>query len=179
MNSRDFSLQLFAPGGPGRACRVTGRLARGADTLAIGFVLRGGPGHLVIPAPAESPSRRHGLWKETCCELFLAVKDLEPYWEFNLSPAGHWNVYHFDGYRRGMIEETRFTSLPLRVRRELDSLLLDLELDLGSIVPAASPLEVGLAAVIKAGDGGLSYWALTHPGPQADFHRRDGFRLGL
>jgi hypothetical protein len=179
MNGQDFSLQPFAPAGLGRACRITGRLARRADTLAIRFALRGGPAQLVIPAPAESPSRRHGLWEETCCELFLAVKHAERYWEFNLSPAGHWNVYRFDGYRQKMAEETAFTSLPLSVRRGSDSLLLDLELELGRIVPAESPLEVGPAAVIKARDGGLTYWALTHPGPQADFHRREAFLVEL
>jgi len=179
MNGRDFSLQPFAPTSLGRACQITGHLARRADTLAIRFALRGGPAQLVIPAPAEAPSRRHGLWEDTCCEVFLAVKHAEQYWEFNLSPAGHWNVYRFAGYRQGMAEETAFTSLPLSLRRRSDSLLLGLELELGRIVPAESPLEVGLAAVTKGRDGGLTYWALTHPGPQADFHRRDGFLMEL
>ena len=26
---------------------------------------------------------------------------------------------------------------------------------------------------------GLTYWALTHPGAQADFHRRDSFQVEL
>ena len=38
---------------------------------------------------------------------------------------------------------------------------------------------VGIAAVIKLAGGGLTYWALTHPGPQADFHRRDSFLVEL
>ena len=54
-----------------------------------------------------------------------------------------------------------------------------LELDLERIVAADQPLEVGLAAVIKFSEQGLTYWALTHAGPQADFHRRDSFLVEL
>jgi hypothetical protein len=49
----------------------------------------------------------------------------------------------------------------------------------GRIVSANQPLQVGIAAVIRLAGGGLTYWALTHPGPQADFHRRDGFLVEL
>ena len=133
----------------------------------------------MIPAPADLPARRPGLWEETCFEFFLGVKDAPRYWEFNLSPAGHWNVYRFAGYRQGMAEETALTSLPVNVRRRSDSLRLDLELDVEKIVAADQPLMVGIAAVIKLAAGGLTYWALIHPGPQADFHRRDSFLVEL
>jgi hypothetical protein len=58
-------------------------------------------------------------------------------------------------------------------------LLLDLELDLAKIVQPDQPLEVALSAVIKFRDGEMTYWALTHRGQQADFHRRDGFIVEL
>ena len=58
-------------------------------------------------------------------------------------------------------------------------LRVDLELEIGKIVAADQPLEVGIAAVIQSAGGGLTYWALTHPGAQADFHRRDSFQLEL
>jgi len=38
---------------------------------------------------------------------------------------------------------------------------------------------VGIAAVIKLTGNGLTYWALAHPGPAADFHRRDSFLVEL
>jgi hypothetical protein len=179
MNPRKFSLRPFSPIGPPLHFAITASLARRARELAIGYELTGQLGKLVIPGPAEFPSRRHGLWEETCFEFFLGIKDSPRYWEFNLSPAGSWNVYRFAGYRQGMVEETAFTSLPLRLRRRPDSLRLDLELGIDRIVGADHPLEVGIAAVIKLAGGGLIYWALTHPGPQADFHRRDGFLAKL
>jgi len=179
MNGRDFSLQPFSPVSPPLNFTITGHIARRSRQLAIRYDLHGPLTELVIPRPANLPSRRPGLWEETCFEFFLGIKHSPIYWEFNLSPAGLWNVYRFDGYRQGMTEETGFTSLPLSVRCRPDSLRLALELDVERIVAADQPLEVGIAAVIKLAGGGLTYWALTHPGPQADFHRRDSFLVEL
>jgi len=179
MNGQDFSLQPFSPISPALNFKVAGHIARRGDTLSIRYDLHGPLAELVIPALADPPSRKHGLWEETCFEFFLGVKNSPRYWEFNLSPAGAWNVYRFDGYRQGMAEETAFTSLPWRLRRQPDLLLVALELEIERIVAADQPLAVGLAAVIKFRDQGLTYWALTHPGPQADFHRRDSFLVEL
>jgi len=38
---------------------------------------------------------------------------------------------------------------------------------------------VAITAVLQSRDGTCSYWALLHPGPEADFHRREGFALRL
>ena len=43
----------------------------------------------------------------------------------------------------------------------------------------ASPLHLGVSAVIRQRDGGVSYWALTHPPAKADFHHPDSFSLVL
>jgi hypothetical protein len=179
MNGRDFLLQPFAPAGPPADITIGGTIFRGAATLAIRYVLRGRLAELVIPPPAEIPARRHGLWEATCLEFFLGVKDSPRYWEFNLSPAGHWNAYRFTGYRRGMVEESAFTSLAFSVRHRPDRIEVALELDTGRIVAPDQPLAVALAAVIKPKDQELTYWALTHPGAHADFHRRDSFQLEL
>ena len=60
-----------------------------------------------------------------------------------------------------------------------DSVRLALELDLGRIIPVDQPLEVGIAAVIQLAGIGPTYWALTHGGPQPDFHRRESFIVAL
>jgi hypothetical protein len=179
MNGQDFSLKPFSPSSPPLNFRLTGYIARHFHQLAIRYDLQGPLAQLVIPPPADLPARRHGLWEETCFEFFLGVKDSPQYWEFNLSAAGHWNVYRFSGYRLGMAEETALTSLPVSLRRRSDSLQVVLELDVEKIVAADQPLVVGIAAVIKLAAGGLTYWALTHPGPAADFHCRDSFLVEL
>jgi hypothetical protein len=179
MNGQDFSLKPFSPISPPVNFKISGHIARRSHHLAIRYDLRGDLAELVIPAPAALPARRHGLWEETCCEFFLGVRDAPGYWEFNLSPAGDWNVYRFAGYRQGMAEEAALTPLPVSVRRGSDWLQVALELDVGAIVAAGQPLMVGIAAVIKLAGGGVTYWALTHPGPAADFHHRDSFVVEL
>jgi hypothetical protein len=179
MSGQDFSLKPFSPISPPINFKIAGNIVRRSDQLAIRYVLHGPPENLVIPAPAETPARRHGLWEETCFEFFLGVQGSPLYWEFNLSPAGHWNVYRFAGYRQGMTEESAFTSLPLSLRRQPDSQLIVLDVEIERIVAAGRPLAVGLAAVLKFREQGLTYWALTHPGEQADFHRRESFVIAL
>lgn len=176
MKARQFVLQPWAPRPD---LQITGEIARGAGTLTIHYELCGELAVVALPPPVDLPARRPGLWQETCCELFLGAQNLPQYWEFNLSPAGHWNVYQFADYRQGMAEEAAFASLPFSVQRRPDFWQLTLEVDLVKIVPADQTLEVGISAVIKLREGEATYWALRHPGPRADFHRRDGFSVVL
>jgi hypothetical protein len=177
--SDHFSLQPFSPVSPLPDCKITGSLARHSNILAIRYVLLGPLAELVIPSPVDLPARKHGLWEATCFEFFLAVKHSPQYWEFNLSPTGDWNVYRFAAYRQGRQEEMAFNSLPLNVQNQSDALLLALELDLNKIVRADQALEIAISTVIKHRADEVSYWALTHCGPQADFHRRDSFIIKL
>lgn len=179
MSDQSFSLHAFPAARSLASLTIEGSIARRANTLAIQYALKGHLAALVIPAPAAIPSRQRGLWEETCFEFFLARKDSPRYWEFNLSPAGHWNAYRFAAYRQGMEEEPAFTSLPFCVESRSGFLSLALELDLDKIVQAAQPVEVAISAVMKHRDGEATYWALTHGGAQADFHRRDGFTVAL
>jgi hypothetical protein len=38
---------------------------------------------------------------------------------------------------------------------------------------------MAVSAVIKTRRGEVTLWALTHPGPEADFHHRDSFIIKL
>ncbi len=150
---------------------------RRANALSVEYELRGDLSALSVPGPAGSPERRDRLWEDTCFELFLGPAGSDGYWEFNLSPAGHWNVYRFASYREGMREDPAFAALPFVVRAGSRTLRLSLDLELGRIVPAATDVEAAVCAVIKTRAGAVGHWALAHPGPRPDFHRRDGFRL--
>ena len=156
---------------------IGGSIARSANTLSVRYEVRGDLSMLSIPAAAKAPRRKNRLWEETCLELFLGKADSAEYWEFNLSPAGHWNVYRFTRCREGMREEPAYTSLPFAVRVGREALELSMELDVGKILRAGETIETGIAAVVKTGKGFTNHWALTHPGPRPDFHRRDNFAL--
>ena len=58
-------------------------------------------------------------------------------------------------------------------------LTLQLDLPLPPAIPTEAALQVAITSVIEERSGRLSYWALAHPGPEPDFHRRDGFLLRL
>ena len=180
MSAHSFSLRPFA-GESSLAMlpiSITGSIARQANQLTIEYALVGDRSQIAIAAPSDHPTRQHNLWQTTCFEFFLGVQHSERYWECNLSPSGDWNLYRFDGYRQGMQEETAIASLPFSVQRS-DTLSLTLTLDLHPIIPIHQPLEVAITTVICQQSGELTYWALTHPGPEADFHRRDSFMIQL
>jgi hypothetical protein len=179
VNPRSFSLKPFRGEVNGHDIRITGAIERRVNALSIGYALLGNLAELAIPAPVESPGRKSRLWEETCLELFLGVNGSGRYWEFNLSPAGHWNVYSFTSYREGMREEPAFRSLPFELRKGREALRISLDLDIGKILPGAKALEAGVSAVIKTKKGMTSHWALAHPGPRPDFHRREGFTIDL
>jgi hypothetical protein len=56
---------------------------------------------------------------------------------------------------------------------------MTVDLDLGKIVLDTRTLQVAVSAVLQHKDGELSFWALNHGGPRADFHRRDGFVIEI
>lgn len=179
MNILKFSLKPFRDKDPVPDIEIAGSIGRRVNIVSIGYTLRGDLPDLAIPAPIDVPDRKDRLWEDTCLEFFLGAKGSKDYCEFNLSPAGHWNVYRFSSYREGMREEPAIASLPFEVWSEPGALRLALDLDIGAIVPAGSAVDVAVCAVVKTRTGAVSHWALVHPGPRPDFHRRDGFLLAL
>jgi hypothetical protein len=179
MTSQNFSLQPFSAGWPASAFAITGTICRQDTRLTISYLLAGPLQDLDIAPPADRPARQWVLWEHTCLEFFLAPRGASHYWEFNLSPAGHWNLFRLTDYRQGIQEEPAFQALPFTVRRDPDTLTLSLEVDLAAIIPADQPLEVGVSAVLQPQEGRLSFWALTHRGPEPDFHHREGFVINL
>jgi hypothetical protein len=171
---RPFPAKVLPPG-----IGITGSVGWDAGKFSIRYELRAAASEIAVPEAADMPNRRDGLWKDTCFEFFLGPENADRYWEFNLSPSGHWNVYRFTSYREGMQEEQAVAALPFVVVMEQDSLALTLNADLSGSVGRERTLDAGIAAVVKLADGTLTYWALAHPGPRPDFHRRDSFILKL
>lgn len=166
---------------PGPVPQLLASAVRLADGLQLSWtVLSEGVGLdslLTLPPAAAIPRRLDGLWQHTCLEAFVAAVDQEAYLELNLSPAGDWNVYGLEGYRRGLAPLAEVTKLPACIDRKSHRLELAVTLPLPPSLAAAPQLAVGLTAVLEASDGQLSYWALQHPAAEPDFHLRAGFTL--
>jgi hypothetical protein len=172
-----FFLIPFTPN-TAPAVKITGNIERRHNQLNIEYRLAGQTS-IVIPKTANTPTRQVDLWEHTCCEFFLGLQDSTQYWEFNLSPAGHWNIYRFLDYRQDLVEETAFDSLPFQVLPGNDILQLNLKVDLTQIIAPEQSLEVGIATVIEDPESQISYWALTHLAKEADFHQRNSYLLKL
>jgi hypothetical protein len=178
MSQQNFSLHAF-PSAEFPPVEITGNISRDHNQLTINYQLIGNLQEIVIAQPSDTPTRQHELWQDTCFEFFLGIKNSQRYWEFNLSPAGHWNIYRFDSYRQGMQEETAFNVLAFNVEHQLDSLVLSLNLDLGKIISPEQLIDVAITTVIKQKSGDINYLALVHKGKEADFHIRDSFIIEL
>jgi hypothetical protein len=157
---------LSAPEG----VQVTGQAQREGGILHLSWRLTFPAGSVAVPAAAPSPERRRELWEETCFEFFLTSPDRPDYWEFNLAPSGHWNVFHFDGYRTGMKDETALDALPFEVSTEAGTCEAKARIDLTPLGLSEAPWRLAISTVVAEADGHVTYWALSHPAPQPDFH---------
>ncbi|AFY28113.1 DOMON-like domain-containing protein [Cyanobium gracile] len=174
-----FELRPFGGVCPSPDLRLEGEVSREGAQLRLRYRLGGAIGTVQVPPPVASPERRDGLWTRTCFECFWGIAGERPYWELNLSPAGHWNLYRLEDYRQGLRPEPGYDRPLHRVSQEDGVLSMKLDLPLPAPIPPEAPLEVAIAAVIEDRHGQLSYWALAHPGVEPDFHRRDAFLLRL
>lgn len=168
------------PASPPLAVTVEGRCVAAPDGgLEIQFELRGDLGSIVLP-DAGGAGRLDGLWRHTCCEVFLGHAGGPDYLEYNLSPSGAWAAYAFSAYR--VPAPAPVVDVPsIRSARTGARLRLEARLERGALALLGDPavLEVGLTAVVEHRDGGLSHYALHHPVDRPDFHDARGFVLRL
>jgi len=179
MSNRSFSLIPF-PAPNLLEISITGEILLQNSVITLHYSLVGKIDEIFFSKPVADPARKDELWKSTCFEFFLAIKDMPQYWEFNMSPSGDWNVYHMDAYRRiGFREETLIQQLQFETQQAANQFTLDTAVDLKPVIQKAQILEVGITAIVQTHEGNETYWALTHPAPQADFHSRESFVLVL
>lgn len=179
MIGHSFTLIPFpAPRLP--AVSINGTVLLQNNHLTLHYSLTGNTEEILLPPASSIPRRKDELWKATCFEFFLAIKDHPGYWEFNMSPSGDWNVYRMDAYRRmGFRQESGLLQLPFEMKKESNEYSLDVAADLTPIFRLGKELEMGITAILKTKEGDETYWALSHPSPQADFHVRESFILLL
>nr|WP_294850919.1 DOMON-like domain-containing protein [uncultured Sphingomonas sp.] len=127
------------------------------------FRVNGDPARLVIP-PTAPARRADGLWRTTCCELFVAGIEGADYVEFNFSPTGQWAAYRFSDYRQGMVD----ADAVIDVKFIPDSKGFLLEAMIGFEIP--NPARAGLTVVVEEADGLIRYWATGFAPGKADFH---------
>ena len=175
----EYSLRRFPGYDSTHEFTISTSINRDQNSLSVKYALLDNIQDILIPELCTIPQRKNGLWNETCFEFFIAVRNSARYWEFNLSPSGHWNVYRFSGYRQGMEEESAIDLLPIKVSHLSDTFHLSLGINLDPIIRDNDALQVSLSAIIKTVSNNTMYYALSHPGPEPDFHNKDGFIVSL
>jgi hypothetical protein len=179
MLEQSFSLVPFAPNELPNVS-ISGTVARDGTVLFLRYLLAGDLREIALPAPGTNPARAYDLWKATCFEFFLAKGDQPEYWEFNLAPSGDWNAYRMDAYRRvGFGAELLVQALPITTQSEADVFILTAAVNLGGLLRTEESVRVAIAAVLQERDGRETFWALSHPASQPDFHLRESFILAL
>ena len=153
----------------------------GDGGLTAVFECRCHAGALRLPdsSPAEGADE---LWRHTCCELFIGVVGDVAYREFNWSPSGQWAMYGLSDYRvRDSFRPNVVVAAPgIRFAAGAAGWTLQGRLDAAALPDVAHErIALGVAVVLEAADGKLSYWALRHAAARPDFHRRESFVLRL
>lgn len=178
MRQNNFKLIPFAKQ-TAPQIQITGSISRRDNKLNIKYQLLGDLSKIIISSQAQAPTRQYDLWEHTCCELFLRLKSTTRYWEFNLAPTRNWNIFYFADYRQDITEEMAIASLPFEIAQTPELLKVNLNLDLSPIILAEQDLDVAITTVVENHERELSYWALTHPASEADFHHPESFMIGL
>ena len=175
-----FQLTPFDPLPVNFNLNVGGSISRPkAETIQIHYQLSGDLNAVAIPQRTNPPVRRDELWTTTCLELFIGEKGTLPYWEYNLSPNGDWNIYKLTDYRSNLTPEQNYQDLASAMHSGASHFELNVVCPIPVDLKTSPKLDVAICAVIQLKQGAISYWALNHGGAEADFHRRDGFVLSL
>ncbi|MEL6940604.1 MAG: DOMON-like domain-containing protein [Cyanobacteria bacterium J06598_1] len=178
-----FTLVPFEPLPAGVALSITGTVLRADDQLSISYLMSGDVGAVALPPSNTTHERQDRLWEKTCFEFFLTAgakkTDSDPYWEFNFSPTGAWNVFALESYRQGLSEATAFTSVPFSVSQSSEGLRLEVSVDLSRLQLSDPQWLLGVSAVCVLAGGEETFWAIAHPTPKADFHSPGSFTLQL
>jgi hypothetical protein len=150
---------------------------RRQNILALTFAMVD-PLHEVVWPQKRKITRKDYLWEKTCLEAFISTPNQTEYFELNLSPTRAWNLYHFTNYRTPDQIPPVAVEQSALVKFDVQKHTIDVEIDLNLLNLADQDIILGLNAVIKTTNG-LTYFALVHPKPEADFHDARGWTITL
>ncbi len=166
----------LAPFKPQNDFYVSVEYERQANSLILIYMLHGTLNHIELPE-FRAGGRKDNLWQNTCFELFLSQEKSDDYLEFNFSPSGDWNIYHFDALRQGMKEYQDVNVKLLPPSKSSGVYSQRIVIDLTKSKFAERPLNMGITTVTKQ-NSNIDYWALVHPHhDRPDFHHPAGHIL--
>ena len=143
------------------------------DRISLHFKISGALTNYQFPKK-EKLKRANELWKATCFELFLANSKTQSYYEINISPTLHWNIYYLDTYRAEP-KEVIVSSEPLiKIREDKQSYEIDFELKCEALDLEEFD-QYNLAVILLNVENERKFWVVNPVGESPDFHNRGSF----
>jgi len=172
IRSFDFDLREFKAQNPSS---LNVQLAFGVSHMEFNFVVKGEEPHRFPSLLSENlRKRKDELWKTDCFEIFWDYGG-ESYYELNLSPLGHWQVYSFQSERKRREEfDVHPPILSSTIHPNGYSLVGRLQLDNQN--PTA-PYKSHPCVILNDGPGGFRYYASSHPQKAPDFHDKSHWKV--
>jgi len=158
-----------------KASSLKVHLAFGVSDLNFKFTVIGeSPDRFPSLLSKESRKRKDDLWKNDCFEIFWDFGG-EDYFELNLSPTGHWQVYSFLSERKGRAE---FDVQPpiLSSARGLQEYSLTGRLQLNNRKSALA-YRSHPCVILNDQANGIRYYASSHPQSAPNFHDKSHWKI--
>jgi hypothetical protein len=125
---------------------------------------------VLISDPVLDPERRSGLWESTCFECFIGLAGSDQYLECNISPAGHWQAFEFESYRK-LPNISKVLTLTGSYRPEPSGLfIMRCKVDINHPRFVTKDWHISPTAVLADQSGDLHYYSNAHPTAKPDFH---------
>ncbi|HEY0044297.1 MAG TPA: DOMON-like domain-containing protein [Allosphingosinicella sp.] len=139
--------------------------------VRVRYTVVGDISDIVVPPPAE-PLRTDGLWESTCFELFLRRPGENEYLELNFAPSGEWAAYNFRAFRKGMVQAAM--PGPPEIRASVTADRLEVEVAVSPWLDDG-PYTMNIAAILQNHTGDRTFWSVSHPAGEPDFHHPSCF----
>ena len=147
--------------------------------LFANYHLRGSLDNLIVRSKSGQPLFKDELWKATVFEIFLKKENAKQYYEWNLCPSTFYASYLFESYREPQPPSKISSGIPEVIHYHCSSSRLDfnVKIPLPSELLECNEFKIQISAILDFdGQDEKEFFALKHPGDQADFHNQECFQ---
>lgn len=148
---------------------IEGSATRGNAQLNLEFRFPQSPS-VLLADPVLEPERRTGLWTSTCFECFIGLTGSDEYLECNVAPAGHWQAFEFEAYRKPLNISKVLTMSGSYRSEPLGVCIMSCRVDIHHPRFVTEDWHISPTAVLADRSGNLHYFANSHPKAKPDFH---------
>lgn len=147
---------------------ITFNIKSSGESLVCSYIITGNITNLSLKE-GRSAKRHSYLWLDTCFELFLKDANSPDYYEFNFASNSDYNIFHFPEYRAPLTETNDFLVDSRMEIESVNKIVFDFEIFPHTDV-AGKEYSFLASVILNTKDQKVSFWAVDHSTPKADFH---------